>query len=133
MAHGSNSSSPQHDVSVKNPKPLMNRVRAQVVLESAGMSAFILAEPINIYHATGFWPRTLEMGHRGSTEAVVSADAARPVALVTAQFLYYFRGVSLEPGSGLDAFLYNGADEERAAAPVFFRTTAGAAKTCSNG
>lgn len=107
-----------------SPKPLMNRVRAQAVLEAFGVSALILAEPINIYHATGFWPRTLEMGHLGSTIAVVPADAAAPVALITPQFLHYFQGVSVAPESGLSVLLYTAPAGEDAAGPFFFRTTA---------
>jgi len=75
-------------------EPLMNRERASAVCEEAGISALLLAEPLNIYHATGFWPQTLAMGQLGTTLAVVPADPALPVQLVTSQFLHYFMDVT---------------------------------------
>jgi Xaa-Pro aminopeptidase len=103
----------------------MNRPRAQTVLGAACISALVLADPINIYHATGFWPRTLEMGHLGSTLAVVPADLSDPVILVTAQFLHYFQGADIDP-EVMRVFLYTAPDETSpsgTAPPFFFRPT----------
>lgn len=46
------------------PTPLINRDRAQLVMAEFGVSAMVLADPTNIYHATGFWPQTLVMGQQ---------------------------------------------------------------------
>jgi Xaa-Pro aminopeptidase len=108
---------------VSPPVPLMNRLRAQLVLGEFGIDAMLLADPINVYHATGFWPLTLEMGQLGSSLAVVPADASLPVTLVTSQFLYYFADVGvLPPGGPLRATLFTMADEHGAPTPAnFFR------------
>ncbi len=109
-------------------KPPMNRRRTQHVMESAGVSALVLADPINIYHATGFWPLTVEMGQPGASIAVVPVDQTRPACLVTSQFLHYFQNIGHRHGDGdVELILYTAADEASpsgVAAPFFLRTTA---------
>ncbi|MHB8284066.1 MAG: M24 family metallopeptidase [Caulobacteraceae bacterium] len=107
------------------PTPLINRDRAETVLQHFGVSAMILADPTNIYYATGFWPQTLVMGHVGSSLAVVPADKSKPVTLITAQFLHYFFDLDDAPaGSPLQIKLYTAPDQdsENAAPPFFFRS-----------
>jgi Xaa-Pro aminopeptidase len=110
------------------PTPLINRRRAETVLQEFGVSAMLLADPVNIYYATGFWPQTLVMGHIGSSLAVVPADASQPVTLITAQFLHYFFDLDDVPaGSPLQIRLYTAPDEdgENAMPPTFFRSAEG--------
>jgi Xaa-Pro aminopeptidase len=111
------------------PTPLMNRDRAQAVMAEFGVSALVLADPTNIYHATGFWPQTLVMGHQGSSLAVVPADATQPVTLITSQFLHYFFDLDHVPaGSPLQILLYTAPvdqDGENAMPPMFFRSATG--------
>lgn len=110
------------------PTPLINRTRAQQVLANANVDAMVLGEPMNIYHATGFWPQTLVMGHAGSSLAVVPADSSRPVVLITAQFLHYFFDLdAADPQGPLDILLYTAPDEdgENAIAPMFFQAASG--------
>jgi Xaa-Pro aminopeptidase len=103
------------------PAPLMNRDRAQTVLETFGIDALVLGDPLNVYHATGFWPLTLEMGQLGSSLAVVPSDASLPVTLVTSQFFYYFADVGvLSEGGPLRASLFTMADEHGEPAPANF-------------
>lgn len=112
------------------PTPLINRARAQTVMQHFGVSALVLADPTNIYYATGFWPQTLVMGHLGSSLAVVPADPSQPVTLVTAQFLHYFFDLDdVPPASPLQIALYTspGDDGENAAPPTFFRSAEGGA------
>ena len=99
----------------------MNRQEAQAVCERFGVDAIVLAEPINIYHATGIWPQTAGMGHVGSSVAVVPADATADVVLVMPQFLYYFvdaGGQGHVPG--LTFSLYTAPDEEDGAGPPMY-------------
>lgn len=106
------------------PTPLINRDRAEAVMEAAGIAALVLGDTVNIYQATGFWPQTLAMGHLGSSIAVVPADRSEPVTLVTAQFLHYFFDLDdVPPGSPLRILLYTAPDQdgENAAPPIFFR------------
>src|SRR5579871_6376453 len=103
------------------PAPLMNRERAQAVLTNFGVDAMVLGDPLNVYHATGFWPLTLEMGQLGSSLAIVPADASLPVTLVTSQFFYYFSDVGVLPDDGpLRAALFTMADEHGEPAPANF-------------
>jgi hypothetical protein len=83
----------------------------------------VLADPTNIYYATGFWPQTLVMGHLGSSIAVVPADPSLPATLITAQFLHYFFDLDDVPaGSPLQIKLYTAPDQdgENAMPPFFF-------------
>lgn len=109
------------------PTPLINRDRAEQVMAHFGVGALVLADPMNVYYATGFWPQTLVMGHLGSTVAVVPADRTRPVIMVTAQFLHYFFDLDAVPaGSPLHILLYTAPDQdgEGALPPFFFRAAA---------
>lgn len=107
------------------PTPLINRRRAEAVMQEFGVSAMILADATNIYYATGFWPQTLVMGQQGSSIAVVPADRNKPVTLITAQFLHYFFDLDDVPaGSPLQILLYTAPDQdgENALPPFFFRS-----------
>jgi len=107
--------------------PLIHRARAEAVLREFGIDRIVLADPLNIYHATGFWPLTLEMGQLGTSLAVVPADRSTPVTLVTSQFLHYFQDVGALPEGGpLRALLYTMPDEHGEPTPArFFREAAG--------
>lgn len=108
--------------------PLMNLDRAHEVMAKTGIAALLLTEPLNIYHATGFWPLTLEMGHAGSTMALVSADPARPPALLTGQFLHYFLDVGEAIDVAHDYILYTAPSAQDAAIasdPFFFASGGG--------
>ena len=107
--------------------PLINRPRAANVLAQFGVDALVLADPLNIYHATGFWPLTLEMGQLGTTVAVVPADGALPVILITGAFLYYFQDIGALPADGpVRAIVYTMPGENgEPAPPPFFRPADG--------
>lgn len=102
--------------------PLINRAVAESVMSEHGISALVLADPTNIYHATGFLPQMVLMGQSGAAFAVVPASAEEPVILITSQFIHYLHDVE-DPAEGgpLDIFLYTAPDglEGDAAAPVF--------------
>ncbi len=97
-------------------------------MQASCVSAMILADPTNIYYATGFWPQTLVMGHAGSSLAIVPSDRTKPVTLITAQFLHYFFDLDdVPPGSPLQILLYTAPDQdgENATPPIFFRSAGG--------
>ncbi|GLK44669.1 MULTISPECIES: M24 family metallopeptidase [Novosphingobium] len=102
--------------------PLMNRAVAESVMSDQGVSALVLSDPTNIYHATGFWPQMVLMGQSGAAFAVVPTSADEPVILITSQFIHYLHDVE-DPAEGgpLDIFLYTAPEglEGAAAAPVF--------------
>lgn len=102
-------------------RPLMNRQQAEATCARFGVEAMVLAEPLNIYHATGFWPQTAAMGHSGSTVAVVPADRNADVVLVTPQFLHYFLDAGVTGDvPGLTFSLYTAAAGEEAAPATYF-------------
>lgn len=104
------------------PTPLIDRARAEQMLDQFGVSALVLADPINIYYATGFWPRTVTMGQIGVTLAVMPRDRALPVLLVTSQFMHYLYDLDHAPEpSPLRILLYTAPDGlEGATPPIFF-------------
>lgn len=104
------------------PRPLINRIRAQTVLEEFGVAALVLTDPTSIYQATGFWPQTVAMGQQGVSLAVVPANPALPVSLITSQFLHYLYDLDFAPvGGPLQFFLYTApfGMEGAATAPLF--------------
>lgn len=113
------------------PTPLMNRDRAEQVMDAAGVAALVLTDPTNIYHATGFWPQTVAMGQFGTALAVVPVDRKRAAILITSQFVHYFFDMdNVDPDGPLRIFLYTapGNEPEGAAAPpTFFRSAPGGA------
>ncbi|HWU02828.1 MAG TPA: M24 family metallopeptidase, partial [Novosphingobium sp.] len=117
---------------MSRPAPLINRPRAQDVLGRAGVAALVLSDPVNIYYATGFWPQTVAMGQAGAAFAVVPADAALPVTLISSQFIHYLFDLDTMPaGAPLEVRLFTapegleGSDEIRAAPPIFLKPTTG--------
>ncbi|PNU06687.1 M24 family metallopeptidase [Novosphingobium guangzhouense] len=102
--------------------PLINRNVTERVLNAHGVSALVLSDPTNIYHATGFWPQMVLMGQSGAAFAVVPASADKPVVLITSQFIHYLHDVE-DPAAGgpLDILLYTAPDglEGDAAPPIF--------------
>ena len=76
--------------SVLRGGPLFNRERAEKVLHEESLAGLIVAEPVNVYHLTGYWPQLGKMGFAAPSLALLSADPRKPVALVIPQFLYYY-------------------------------------------
>ena len=70
--------------------PLFNRERAEKVLKEDSLAGLIVAEPLNVFHLTGYWPQLGKMGFAAPSVALLSADPKKPVALVLPQFLHYY-------------------------------------------
>ena len=70
--------------------PLFNRERAEKVLKEDSLAGLIVAEPLNVFHLTGYWPQLGKMGFAAPSMALLSADPKKPVALVMPQFLHYY-------------------------------------------
>ena len=108
--------------------PLMNRGEAERVLGAAGVSALVLSDPTNIYHATGFWPQMVTMGQSGAALAVVPAVAHEPVVLITSQFIHYLHDVDeAELEDPVRILLYTAPDglEGDASPPIFLSEAPG--------
>ncbi len=116
------------DLGAMSAGPLMNLDRAHEVLTRHGLSGLILADPLNIYHATGFWPQLSQMGMTGSMIALVSRDS-REVGVVLSQFFHYLRfGAWAAEASDIQTFLYHAepsGDAPVPTRPAFFATREG--------
>ena len=71
-------------------RPPMNLARAYEVLEQEKLGGFILADPVNVYHLTGYWPQLAKMGYSAPSFALLTTDHRQAPGLVTSQFLYYY-------------------------------------------
>lgn len=74
--------------------PLLDRERALTVMESAGLDALIVGDPVSVYHFSGFSDSMVRRAALSQTLpptlAVVPRNPALPVALVTTSFAYYY-------------------------------------------
>ena len=86
--------------------PLFNRERAEKVLQQESLSGLIVAEPVNVFHLTGYWPQLGKMGFPAPTLALLSADPKKPVALVIPQFLYYLVYADSHFDGGVEPYVY---------------------------
>jgi Xaa-Pro aminopeptidase len=97
--------------------PPVDLERAYAVMERDGLSGLVLMNPVNVYHFTGFWPATSRMGFRPGAYALVSRDRQQPVAVVAAEFTYYYLLSDNAYEYPFQVFLFTGpADREQLAA-----------------
>ena len=92
--------------SVLQGGPLFNRERAEKVLKEESLAGLIVAEPVNVFHLTGYWPQLGKMGFAAPSMALLSADPKRPVALVMPQFLYYYVYADADFSGDVEPYLY---------------------------
>lgn len=70
--------------------PPVNLPRAFEWMEREGLDALVVSDPVNVYHLSGFWPATARMGYDAPVVAVLARDPARPLAVVTGEFTWYY-------------------------------------------
>ena len=86
--------------------PLFNRERAEKVLQQESLAGLIVAEPVNVFHLTGYWPQLGKMGFPAPTLALLSANPKKPVTLVIPQFLYYLVYADANFDGGVEPYAY---------------------------
>ena len=86
--------------------PLFNRERAEKVLQEESLAGLIVAEPVNVYHLTGYWPQLGKMGFPAPCLALLSADPKQPVALVIPQFLHYYVYADAKFSGHVEPYVY---------------------------
>ena len=86
--------------------PMFNRERAEKVLKEESLAGLIVAEPLNVFHLTGYWPQLGKMGFAAPSMALLSADPKKPVALVMPQFLHYYVYADANFSGGVEPWLY---------------------------
>lgn len=88
--------------------PPVDLDRAREMLQRDGLDGLVLVDPVNVYHFTGFWPATSRMGYAPATFVLVSRDARQPVAVVAAEFTYYYLLVDNEYRYPFQVYLFRG-------------------------
>ncbi|HEX7873077.1 MAG TPA: M24 family metallopeptidase [Sphingobium sp.] len=70
----------------------INLPRAREVMERHGLEAIVTGDPLNVFHILGYWPQiaNTKLGHPPTTFAILPRDPARPTAVVTSDFIYYY-------------------------------------------
>lgn len=97
--------------------PPVDLERARDIMARDGLDGLVLVNPLNVYHFTGFWPATSRMGFRPGAYALISRDPQQPVAIVAAEFTYYYLLVDNAYEYPFETFLFTGpADPEQLAA-----------------
>lgn len=95
-----------HGGSLLQGGPLFNRERAEKVLKEESLAGLIVAEPLNVFHLTGYWPQLGKMGFAAPSMALLSADPKKPVALVMPQFLYYYVYADANFSGDVEPYVY---------------------------
>ena len=95
-----------HGGSLLQGGPLFNRERAEKVLKQESLAGLIVAEPLNVFHLTGYWPQLGKMGFAAPSIALLSADPQKPVALVMPQFLHYYVYADADFSGDVEPYVY---------------------------
>ena len=90
--------------------PPMNLARAQQVLEQEKLNGLVLADPVNVYHLTGYWPQLATMGYPAPAFALLAAGGDQAPGLVMSQFLYYYVFADAGFQYPLQTYLFTGWD-----------------------
>jgi Xaa-Pro aminopeptidase len=89
--------------------PPINMGRAHAVMERNGLSGIVLSDPLNIFHATGFWPQMarIRAGQPPITFVLIAADETQHRGFVASHFAYYYTFVDSRLGVPLQTYLYD--------------------------
>ncbi|WP_044562153.1 Xaa-Pro peptidase family protein [Azospirillum sp. B4] len=94
----------------------INMPRAYEIMDRFGIDGFVLGDPLNVFHALGYWPQigTTRQGQPPTTFAILSRDPRHAPAIVTSHFIYYYTFVDGGPRDGVAAYLFQEAGDEGA-------------------
>jgi len=82
---------PRPDFGFLRTEPLVNAERAQAIMASEQLDAFVVTQPTNVFYLANHWPNLDRMGFRHSMFVIYPRDPKRPVAMVMTGFLHYYR------------------------------------------
>jgi len=85
----------------------MNLAEAVAVMERHRLDALVIGQPVNVFHATGYWPQIsrTRMGQPPNSFAVVTRRGE--VALVTSRFLHFYTVADGRAAGSIDCWLYD--------------------------
>jgi Xaa-Pro aminopeptidase len=99
---------PASPLSVLRSGPPADLDRARERLGREGLDGMVVADPVNVFYLTGYWPATARMGYEAPLVAVLARDPQQPVVLVSAEFTYYYLLSDQRFEWPLEVFLYTG-------------------------
>ena len=98
----------------------MNLERASEVMAQFDLEGLVLGEPLNVFHALGYWPQiaNTKMGQPPSTFALLSRDRDRAPGFVTTRFIHYYSYADGGFERELDTWLYEDTADSGDEAPA---------------
>lgn len=97
----------------------MNLARARQVMADENLSGFVLGDPLNVFHALGYWPQLAltKAGQPPTTFALITCEPGIGPGLVTTEFIHYYTWADAGFESASQTWLYREAGDERREAP----------------
>ena len=92
----------------------MNLPRAHELMCQLDLLGMVLGEPVNVFHALGYWPQIsrTRAGQPPTTFVLLSRDDSAPCGLVTTRFIYYYTWADARFERRLQSWLYLDADDD---------------------
>lgn len=86
----------------------MNLERAVAVMDRHGLEGLVLGDPINVWHALGFWPQIgrTRAGQPPGTFAFIARDQPEQWGLVTSRFLHHYTWADARDRPDVACWLY---------------------------
>ena len=108
---------PDLDAMLRRAGP-MNLARARQVMEDENLSGFVLGDPLNVFHALGYWPQIAltKTGQPPTTFALITREPGVGVGLVTTEFIHYYSWADAGFETAAEVWLYREPGDEQAAA-----------------
>lgn len=98
----------------------MNLERAHEVMQQFDLEGLVLGEPLNVFHALGYWPQisNTKYGQPPSTFVLLCRDPKRAPGFVTTRFIHYYTFADGRIERELDTWLYEDTADSGNDAPV---------------
>lgn len=103
---------PPSPVDILRDAPPMNLPRAYEIMEREKLDGIAVAGAVNVFHMTGLGPVTFRMGYDGPIVAILTRDPQRPLALVAAEFTYYYLVSDIRSSYPVEWFVHSASVNE---------------------
>ena len=86
----------------------MNRERAIEIMDRFDLRGIVLGDPLNVFHATGYWPQmaNTKTGQPPTTFVILARDETLDLGFVASRFIYYYTYADGGFRQQLRAYLY---------------------------
>ncbi len=98
----------------------MNVERAQEIMAQFELDGLVLSEPLNLFHALGYWPQIAltKAGQPPTSFVLIARDAKMAPGFVTTRFIYYYTFADSGFRSDLRVYLANTPEDDGSVALV---------------